>query len=201
MKKGQLIWSIVVILLMTACATSTTTIEPTLEVETAVTNTPALSEPIFQTKQPGDVAEADKEASAAEADAAGESSTGKAEIEMGDAVLFYERAGGLKGIRPGLFSWNFYADGRIVGSDGREWQVPPAEIEQLINDVLALGFAEFDASYIPEDTCCDRVTHTLAVQQNGEATKVSVLDAADAPDELFQAVNLVNDYLMALPTE
>jgi hypothetical protein len=201
MKKWQFTWSILLILLMAACSSANTTIEPTLEVETAVTNTPALSEPVFQTKQPGDVTEADKEASATESDAAGESSTDKAEVEMGDAVLFYERAGGLKGIGSGLFSWNFFADGRIVGSDGREWQVPPAEIESLINDVLALGFTGFDASYIPEDSCCDRVTHTLAVQQNGQATKVSVLDAADAPDELFQAVNMVNDYLMALPTE
>jgi hypothetical protein len=125
----------------------------------------------------------------------------KATAEVAGAVLMYERSGGLKSIRSTEFSWQFYADGRIVGNDGREWQVPPEEIEKLVDDVLALGFAEFDPSYIPEDTCCDRVTHTLTVQKDGQVYKVSVLDAADAPAELFEAVEMVNNYLLALPTE
>jgi hypothetical protein len=126
---------------------------------------------------------------------------GKAEANLEGAVLLYERTGGLKGIGPSEWNWRFYADGRIVGSDGREWQVPPTEVEKLVNDLLALGFADFEASYIPEDTCCDRITHTLTVQQDGQVYQVSVLELAEAPAELFQAVDMVNNYLLALPTE
>ncbi len=157
---------------------------------------PAGDEPVYQTTEPTDTSA--KEDVAATAAPAVE---GKAETALEGAILLYERAGGLKSVGPTEWSWRFYADGRIVGSDGREWQVPPAEIEKLVDDVLALGFTEFQASYIPEDTCCDRVTHTLTVQDGEQAYTVTVLDGADAPAELFEAVEMVNGYLLALPTE
>lgn len=157
---------------------------------------PTGNEPVYQTAEPTDAS--DKEDAAATSAPAAESKT---EIMPDGAVLVYERSGGLKGIGPSEFSWTFYADGRIVGSDGREWQVPPEEIEKLVDDIMNLGFAEFEASYIPEDTCCDRVTHTLTVQDEGQVYTVSVLDGAEAPAELFQAADMANNYLMALPTE
>ncbi|HRQ41390.1 MAG TPA: hypothetical protein PLD25_26015 [Chloroflexota bacterium] len=157
---------------------------------------PAGDEPVYQTAEPTDAAA--KEDTTATAAPAAE---GKAETMLEGAVMVYERAGGLKSIGPTEWSWSFYADGRIVGSDGREWQVPPEEIEKLVNDVMTLGFAEFETSYIPEDTCCDRVTHTLTVRDGDQVYTTTVLDGADAPEELFQAAGLVNTYLMALPTE
>ncbi|MBX3058101.1 MAG: hypothetical protein KF770_16665 [Anaerolineae bacterium] len=157
---------------------------------------PAGDEPVYQTAEPTEPgAKEDVAATAAPA------AEGKAEMALEGAVLVYERAGGLKSINPTAWSWRFYADGRIVGSDGREWQVPPEEIEKLVDDVLALGFTEFQASYIPEDTCCDRVTHTLTVQDGEQVYTVTVLDGADAPAELFEAVEMVNGYLLALPAE
>ncbi len=159
--------------------------------------TPPGDEPIYQTAEPTEAAT--KEAPAATSAPAAES---KPETMSEGAVMIYQRAGGLKGIGASEFSWTFYADGRIVGNDGREWQVSPEEVQKLVDDVMALGFAEFEVSYIPEDTCCDRVTHTLTVKDDdGQVYTVSVLDGADAPPELFTAVDMVNSYLMALPTE
>ncbi|MCZ7670406.1 MAG: hypothetical protein M5U34_26220 [Chloroflexi bacterium] len=117
-----------------------------------------------------------------------------------DIVLTYERAGGLKGIGPGVIFWTLYADGTVMDSDCRSWQLPPAEITALVDSIMALGFADFEASYIPEDTCCDRATHTITIYQDGEVYQVSVLDAADAPDELYQALDLIGEFLMVLPT-
>ncbi|MBL1129302.1 MAG: hypothetical protein D8M54_12440 [Chloroflexi bacterium] len=159
---------------------------------------PAGDEPVYQTAEPTGTETSAKEDVAATAAPAVE---GKAETALEGAILLYERAGGLKSIGPTEWNWRFYANGRIVGSDGREWQVPPAEIEKLVNDVLALGFTDFQASYIPEDTCCDRVTHTLTVQDGEQVYTVTVLDGADAPAELFEAVEMVNGYLLALPAE
>ena len=176
-----------------ACSATTTNDEPTASVE-----------PVYQ-PEPDEPAAGEamdtKESAASAASDTVDDVESKATSDATDAVLIYERTGGLKSIRSTEFSWQFYADGRIVGNDGREWQVPPAEVEKLVDDVLALGFAEFDASYIPADTCCDRVTHTLTVQKDGQVYKVSVLDAAEAPAELFAAVEMVNNYLLALPTE
>lgn len=169
---------------------------------------PMGDEPVYQTAEPTSVsaieATADEasaaEASAAEVAADESAAASKTETITDGAVMVYTRSGGLKSFRPTEATFTFYADGRIVSSDGREWQVAPEEIEKLVNDVMALGFAEFEASYIPEDTCCDRVTHTLTVRQGDQVYTVTVLDEADAPPELFQAAEMVNNYLIALPT-
>lgn len=157
--------------------------------------TPPGDEPVFETSTPA------RESAPEDAAATEPAAADRTETALEGAVMVYERSGGLRSVGPTEWSWRFYADGRIVGSDGREWEVPPDEIEKLVDDVLALGFAEFEASYIPEDTCCDRVTHTLTVQDGDQVHSVIVLDAADAPSELFQATEMVNDYLLALPTE
>lgn len=162
---------------------------------------PMGDEPVYQTAEPTSVNTKEASDSAAAESAAAESAAAsKTETITDGAVMVYTRSGGLKSFRPTEATFTFYADGRIVSSDGREWQVPPEEIEKLVNDVMALGFAEFEASYIPEDTCCDRVTHTLTVRDGDQVYTVTVLDEADAPPELFQAVEMVNNYLIALPT-
>ncbi|MFO7678801.1 MAG: hypothetical protein R6X34_02015 [Chloroflexota bacterium] len=124
----------------------------------------------------------------------------RADVEKEEVAMVYERAGGLKGIGPSDISWTFYADGRVVSSDGRSWQLPPEEITALVDGIMALGFAGFEASYIPQDTCCDRATHTITLYQNGEVYQVSVLDDADAPASLYQAIDLISEFLIALPT-
>ncbi|NJN54333.1 MAG: hypothetical protein HC804_05970 [Anaerolineae bacterium] len=183
-----ILYALLLIAFLTACTTpSGSTAKST-----------AVLEPVYEPDETKPTPASTKE-SAAHTDA--NEVEDKTEVDLQGALMLYEREGGLKGIGPSERNWRFYADGRIVGSDGREWQVLPAEIEKLIDDVMTLGFADFEASYIPEDTCCDRITHTLTVQQDGQIYTVSILELADAPAELFQAVDLVNNYLLALPTE
>jgi hypothetical protein len=186
-QQKRMLLVLILIGLLAAC-TAATTSEPPAEVE-----------PVYQTAVPTNTA-AQKNAENITATIPAIES--KPEVNLDDAVMIYERAGGLKGFGPASHSWTFYADGRIVGSDGREWLVPPEEVARLVDEVLALGFTEFEASYLPEDTCCDRVTHTLIIKDDDEQVyTVSVLDGADAPPELFTAVEMVNSYLMALSTE
>lgn len=117
-----------------------------------------------------------------------------------DAVLVFERAGGLKGIGPSKMTWTFYADGRVMSSDGRSWQVAPAEVAALVDDLGALGFDTLQASYQPADTCCDLVTYTFRLQLEGVVYETAVMEGANAPQKLLQAVDLVNQFLLDLPT-
>ena len=103
------------------------------------------------------------------------------------------------GIGPSIITWTMFADGRVGSSDGRSWHVPPEEITTLVDSIMALGFADFEDSYIPKDTCCDRATHTITIYQNGEVYQASVLDSADAPAELYQTLDLIGEFLIALP--
>jgi len=123
-----------------------------------------------------------------------------ADIEVGDAVLVYQRTGGLMGIRSNDQTWHFYADGRVTVSDGRSWETDPEAVSALVDNILGLGFADFSASYMPEDTCCDRFTYTLIIQDGEKVYKTTTMDDANAPAELFQAIDLINEFILSLPT-
>ncbi len=199
--KRKFTWLIIILLCgLAACAPTTAAPAPPTST-TDATTAPALN-PVTATPErilTPDPDIATKTAPSAE-QTESEAQNGSTASHPSDIVLTYERAGGLKGIGPGVIFWTLYADGTVMDSDGRSWQLPPAEITALVDSIMALGFADFEASYIPEDTCCDRATHTITIYQDGEVYQVSVLDAADAPDELYQALDLISEFLMALPT-
>ena len=202
------VWLIALVL--AACTTTTTTPDTTnTAVSPEQTAVPALNpvtptpEKVFTTAVSATAAAdaaarptATKPAPLA-TDAATDSQAG---VLSEGAVLAFERAGGLKGIGPGKISWLFYPDGRVTSSDGRSWQVAPEKVADLIANLSALDFATFQASYAPTDTCCDRVTYTMTVQVGEMVYETAVMEGADAPQELFQAVDLINQFLLELPT-
>lgn len=202
-RKWLMAWMTLAALLLPACSpaavTQTTpTANPTAVSGEAATAAPALR-PVTPTPEEG-FATGQAEADRPEAAATKEATERPAETIADGVVLVFERAGGLKGIGPSQWRWTFYADGRIEGSDGRSWEVDPAEIAALLDALAALNFADFRASYAPADLCCDLVTHTITLQLDGQVVKTAVTDNADAPPELFTAVDLINQFLLNLPT-
>ncbi|MCA9875046.1 MAG: hypothetical protein KC441_15360, partial [Anaerolineales bacterium] len=120
---------------------------------TKETAEPALS-PVTRTAQPSP--QATQDTASSNSDVQDASTLDRAEVDMGDAVLVFQRTGGLMGVRSNDQIWYFYPDGRVTVSDGRSWQVKPEEIDALMNDIQPAQFATLEASYMPEDTCCDR---------------------------------------------
>jgi len=196
------------LLLLLAACTATTANEPAVEStavlpeETAPALTSVTSTP---TASPAATALATSDSSTDNANNANNSNDpapGKeeADLEVGDAVLVFQRTGGLMGIRSNDQTWHFYADGRVTVSDGRSWETDPEAVNALVDNILGLGFADFAASYMPEDTCCDRFTYTLIVQDGEKVYKATTMDDANAPTELFQAIDLINEFILSLPT-
>ncbi|HXV98362.1 MAG TPA: hypothetical protein VEC93_08055 [Anaerolineae bacterium] len=113
-----------------------------------------------------------------------------------EAVLIYQRSGGIADIAE---AWSVYPNGRVVASDGREWQVKPQQVEQLLHNIEALGFFELKDNYVPKDTCCDRFTHQLTVRRDNEIHTITTLDAApDAPAELQTILTEVYNFFANL---
>lgn len=112
------------------------------------------------------------------------------------AVITYQMSGGFAGKTQ---QWAIYADGRITRSDGREWQITPAEVEQLLADIKAAGFFELGDSYMPLNTCCDRITYTLTVKSDDQVKTVTTMDAApNVPEELSKVQERLGNLLFAL---
>jgi hypothetical protein len=202
--KNWFIWQLTTMIILFTLAACTPTTTPESVLSATPTEVPALN-PVTATPEKlfapdPDATKAPVDVDQTEGDAANSQGNSNADTYNSEVVLVYERAGGLKGIGPGIVTWTMYADGRVDSSDGRSWQVPSEDITTLADSIMAFGFAEFEESYIPKDTCCDRATHTITIYQDGKVYQVSVLDSADAPAELYQALDLIGKFLIALPT-
>ena len=208
--KKWLIWQLATMILLLFLVACTPTTSESIPATTAPTTTevPVLN-PVTPTteihftpnpdatKPPGGADQTENDE--ADSGIVGETDS-RSDTHNSGAVLVYERAGGLMGIGSSIISWTMFADGRVESSDGRSWQVSPENITTLVDSIMALGFADFEASYIPQNTCCDHATHTINIYQDGEVYKVTVIDSTDAPAELYQAIDLIGEFLIALPT-
>jgi hypothetical protein len=122
---------------------------------------------------------------------------GKVTEAGGEAAIVYRRSGGFAGVSE---QWAVYPDGRITAGNGRQWQVKPERVEQLLDDIQALGFFEMKGRYMPLNTCCDRFTYEITVRRGGMVHTVVTIDAApDAPVALWQILEEVNNLLGDLP--
>lgn len=107
-----------------------------------------------------------------------------------DGVLIFEKSGGIAGIQEGYV---IHEDGRILQVNGEPLESQPDLAPRLFADVADLGFYEMRSSYVPEDTCCDRFTYIISVQDDGRTHNVTTIDdAPDEPVELRQLIAKIN---------
>ena len=117
-----------------------------------------------------------------------------------EAAILYRRSGGIA-FRDEV--WTIYPDGRVtkvINPQGegpeKEWQVPAADVAALISRLAELGFFELTGSYMPLDTCCDRITYDIEARRGEQVNHVVTLDAApDVPDEVWQAIDALNAFI------
>jgi hypothetical protein len=104
-------------------------------------------------------------------------------------ILRYQRVGGIGGFDE---TWLIEAAGRVTHTGrgpGTDRQLTPDQVAQLIGALRAANLADLKASYIPENTCCDRFMHTLTITLDGMTRTVATLDAA--PGEPLALTNLL----------
>ena len=108
----------------------------------------------------------------------------------GEAVLIFERGGGIAGIHE---VWTVYTDGTTESAEGAGQPVAPAEVEALMAAADRLGFWEMDEAYGTNDTCADCFTYNLTLKWEGRTKTVTTVDAAsDAPPELNELLSAVS---------
>lgn len=121
--------------------------------------------------------------------------------ESADAapVLSYTVTGGLMGIGNPETVWTFYDDGRVEASDGRSWQLTAEEQAALLTVVESNNLDQLKATYMPEDTCCDRFRYTIGVyMENGKQQEVTALDGAEMPPALAQSLDAIQQLVSKL---
>ena len=102
----------------------------------------------------------------------------------GQAVIVFERGGGIAGIHE---VWTVYVDGTTKSAEGAGQAVAPAEVEAVMAEADRLGFWEMNAAYGTNDQCADCFTYSLTLTWAGMTKTVTTMDAAsDAPPELSE---------------
>ncbi len=122
-------------------------------------------------------------------------------LMQGGAVLVYERNGGPRCIDE-LYA--IYPDGRIMGDDGTttiEKQITPAEVEQLLADIDALGWFTNDMFNTWHTPCGQCYGYYITVSYNGQEKTVRAVDGGtDAPANYWKVVSEINGVIPKFTT-
>lgn len=123
-------------------------------------------------------------------------------------ILSYSRSGGLTG-RTTVYT--LYRDGSVrVGAaalvrdqsqNGELVQLPGGSdaASQLLLALDASGLTALaPGDYAPRNACCDRSSYELALYTNGQPQFYQTVDAANHPESLAAALELVQRYLEPL---
>ena len=113
-----------------------------------------------------------------------------------EAAIIYRRSGGIAGREE---TWTIYPDGRVTKTlqpqGEKVWQVPATDVAALLSRLDELGFFALSGSYMPLDTCCDRITYDIEARSGTQVNHVVTLDAApNVPDKLWQAIDALNAF-------
>lgn len=128
--------------------------------------------------------------------ACGPSMTGDEVAEpdaVSDAAIIYNRSGGFAGVQQ---EWMIYPDGRIEFPDGSQKQVDSAQAQALFETIQSANFQSLNASYVPEDACCDLFTYTVTLQAGDETYTVTTMDEAPNEPAALTAVRQTIDELI-----
>jgi len=92
-------------------------------------------------------------------------------------------------------TWVLESDGTVLGPDGYVGAIDADEWADLEAAVDAADFFDLDDEYLPDDLCCDRFLYEVTLTRGGVTHTVTTLDAADAPQALF---DLIQTFLAAV---
>ena len=115
-----------------------------------------------------------------------------ATYEPNTAVIF-KRSGGLAGVDE---QWVLFVDGRIETNTPTQPQLSTQHVSQLLTNLETIGFFELNSSYLPEDTCCDRLFYEITALQASTFHTVTTLEnTPDMPEPLQQSLRLIQNTL------
>lgn len=181
-----------VISLLAACSpfpTSSSTQEAETEATTPNTADSATENPPTPSPSPPPAPTATAEPEAALL----EPTVSEADSQENKPVLVYQRRGGPQN---GPTQWSLYRDGRIVDDQGREQTVRPAQVTRLLETIESLGFFTIKESDLPEEACCQGMTHTITSRWNEQTNTLTVsASAPETPDNLQQILEEVQQVI------
>lgn len=163
-------------LLLAACGTSEPTAQPTSATGGAAA-TPTTAAPAATTETGGQLPTV---------------MVDPGQPTSGAPLVVYTQEGGMKGstsvmtIEPSGEA-HLAVEGLNRGPVEARWIVAPEQLLELKGVLEDPAVAQLKGSYLPSNTCCDRIQHTITI---GDQTIVT-LDAAEHPEVVSQLIDVL----------
>lgn len=132
------------------------------------------------------------------AERAADSAPPPAAAELSDSVplLVLEQEGGIAGATSELTIFRtgeatLAQDPAPGGIPVRRWTLAQPDYDAIAGLLQSAAFRELDDEYLPENTCCDRITYTFRVPTTGGERTIRTMDAAQQPEALADLLGRV----------
>lgn len=145
-----------------------------------------------EAEEPGNIELTETALALDDSNGEGEPDRGKTPTWVPDeAFIIFKRSGGFAGVDK---TWVIHLEGQIEERDGEKRQVEPAETQALFDLIQTAGFFDFEDTYIPEDTCCDRYNYSIMVHYEDRSKTVETIDDSPTqPEGLVKIITAINE--------
>ena len=110
-----------------------------------------------------------------------------------EEAVEYTRNGGFAGISE---RWRFFANGRIIDAQGVEYMVSETDMADLLDEIEALGFFDWEVGPRRLGSCADCFTYTINAYRNGRSNQISFVDGqADVPVGIWTILDRIQAVL------
>jgi hypothetical protein len=112
-------------------------------------------------------------------------------VKAQDAVIIYQRGGGLAGVNE---QWYITASGHIFDNKGALKDVDAAQVTSLLDEFKAAGFFDLqDTAVGKQSNCKDCFSYGITVTLDGQTKTITTQDgAAGIPDAVWKAIEKLN---------
>lgn len=109
-----------------------------------------------------------------------------------EGFIEYTQTGGIAGIYE---QWRFFADGRVIDAEGVEYEISEAETADLLAEIEAMGFYDWEIGPRRLSSCADCFAYTINANYDGQSNELTFVDAqADVPEGVW----IILDRIQAL---
>ena len=81
----------------------------------------------------------------------------------------------------------------------RRWTVATADYDGIAALLRSPEIAALESEYLPENTCCDRITYTITVPAATDRRTIRTMDAAQHPDALADLLDRLSALEITAP--
>ncbi len=109
-----------------------------------------------------------------------------------DMVIIYQREGGFAGLAE---QWTIHPGGSISAPREQELEGDEDETTTVFTLAASEETEKLEASYVPDDNCCDKFIYTITIQTGDEEQIIETSDDVQQPQHLTDLMTAIDNLI------